>query len=172
MMAAYLLSGRNLTLKFNIQFIIFPLFRVLKYTLMAKHIVQKVVFKKTKPKALYDLYMNAKQHSLIAGSPVKVSAKNGAPFSAWGGYITGTNLQLVKDKLIVQTCRGSDWDAADSDSTFTIVLEPKGKDVVLHAIHANVPDVHAGHLAKGWYDHYWNPWKQHLAGKKIKRPAM
>ena len=139
---------------------------------MAKHIVQKVVFKNTRPKALFDLYMNGKQHSLISGSPVKVSSKKGAPFAAHNGYISGTNLQIVKDKLIVQTWRGSDWTAADSDSTFTIVLEPKGKDVVLHAIHANVPDIHAEHLAQGWHDHYWNLWKQHLAGKKIKRPAM
>jgi activator of HSP90 ATPase len=139
---------------------------------MAKNIVQKVVFRKTKPTAVFDLYMNAKLHSFISGSPVKISSKPGASFTAYNGYITGTSLHTVKDKLIVQLWRGSDWAPGDPDSTFTIVLEPKGKDVVLHAIHSNVPDIHAGHLAKGWYDHYWNPWKQHLAGKKIKRPSM
>jgi len=56
---------------------------------MTKHIKQKITFKKTKPKNLFDLYMNAKQHSHIAGSPVKISSKGGAPFSAHGGYITG-----------------------------------------------------------------------------------
>ena len=133
---------------------------------------KKVVFKKTTPKAVFDLYMNAKKHSLIAGSPVKVSSKAGASFSAHNGYISGATILTIKDKLIVQSWRGSDWDDADADSTFTIILEPKGKDVVMHAIHANVPDVHAGHLAKGWFDHYWKPWKQYLAGKKITRPAM
>jgi activator of HSP90 ATPase len=136
---------------------------------MAKHIIQKVTFKNTKPKALFDLYTNAKLHSLIAGSPVKVSTKAGAPMSAWDGYITGNTVTTVKDKLIVQTWRGSDWAPEDVDSLFTIMLEPKGKDTILHAIHAFVPDIHAEHLKKGWHDHYWNIWKQHLAGKKIKK---
>jgi activator of HSP90 ATPase len=136
------------------------------------NIAQKVTFKNTKPKALFDFYMNAKQHSFIAGGPVKVSSKAGAPFSAGGGYITGSSIHTVKDKLIVQSWRGADWAPTDADSVFTIVLEPKGKDTILHAIHANVPKDKAEHLKKGWTDHYWNPWKQHLAGKKIKRPSM
>jgi len=139
---------------------------------MAKQITQKITFKNTKAKALFDLYMNAKLHSFIAGSPVKISSKAGAPFSAHGGYISGTSVYTVKDKIIVQAWRGANWAASDPDSTFTIILEPKGKDTVLHAIHSNVPDAYADSIKKGWYDHYWNPWKQHLAGKKIKRPTM
>jgi activator of HSP90 ATPase len=139
---------------------------------MAKTISHKVVYKKTTPKALYDLYMNAKKHSMIAGSPVKVSAKEGASFSAHGDYITGTNLKLIKDKLIVQSWRAMSWDKTDPDSIFIIMLEPKGKDVLLHAIHANLPDGHAESVDKGWYGHYWNPWKQFLAGKPITRPVM
>jgi activator of HSP90 ATPase len=139
---------------------------------MAKQITQKILFKKTKPKALFELYMNAKKHALISGSPVKISSKAGAPFSAHGGYISGTSVYTVKDKIIIQTWRGSNWDSADPDSIFTIILEPKGKDTVVHAIHSNVPDAQVASIEKGWFDHYWKPWKQHLAGKKIKRPTM
>jgi len=139
---------------------------------MSKHVTQKVTFKNTKPKALYDLYMNAKQHSLIAGSPVKISAKAGAPFTAHQGYITGSSVHNIKDKLIVQTWRAMDWASTDPDSIFTILLEPKGKDTILHAVHSNVPDAKADGVKKGWTEHYWNPWKQHLAGKPIKRPTM
>jgi hypothetical protein len=32
---------------------------------MAKNIVQEVLFKKTVPNALYDLYMNSKKHYMI-----------------------------------------------------------------------------------------------------------
>jgi hypothetical protein len=52
------------------------------------------------------------------------------------------------------------------------MLEPKGKDVILYAVHANIPDAHVESIDKGWYSHYWNPWKQFLAGKPITRPAM
>ena len=139
---------------------------------MAKTIVQKLVFKNTKPNVLYNLYMDAKKHSMISGAPATIHAKEGSSYSVHGGYIKGKTLHLVKDKVIVQTWRGSDWNKSDVDSTFIINLEQKGKDVVLHAIHANVPDKHAAHLAKGWHDHYWNPWKQYLAGKTITRPGM
>ena len=132
---------------------------------MAKNIVQNLLFKNVKPKALYDLYMNAKKHSAVTGAPAKISARIGSKFSAHGDYITGENVQLIKDSLIVQTWRGSDWDKADPDSIFIIQLEPKGKNVLLHAIHAGVPDKHAEHLGKGWYEHYWEPWEKSLAGK-------
>lgn len=139
---------------------------------MSKHIKQKLTFKKTKPRALFELYMNAKKHGLIAGSPVIISSKAGSPFSAHGGYITGQTVHTVKDKIIVQTWRAMDWTAEDPDSIFTIVLEPSGKDTILHAIHTGLPDAKTESIDKGWHDHYWKPWKQHLAGKKIKRPAM
>ena|SRR5215469_1438010 len=139
---------------------------------MPKTISHKVVYKKTTPKILYDLYTNAKKHSMIAGSPVKISAKEGSDFSAHGDYITGTNLKLIKDKLIVQSWRSKSWDSSDTDSIFMILLEPKGKDVIVHAVHANVPDAHVESIDKGWYGHYWNPWKQFLAGKPITRPTM
>jgi activator of HSP90 ATPase len=139
---------------------------------MSKTINQKVVFKNTTLKALYALYMDAKKHTLIAGAPCTISAKEGTKYSVHGGYIKGKNLQLVKDKLIVQTWRAQDWTRDDVDSTFIINLEQQGKDVVLFATHANVPDKHAASVAKGWTGHYWNPWKQHLAGKTITRPKM
>jgi len=140
---------------------------------MAKTIVQKVVFKNTTPKDLYDLYMNAKKHSKATGAPAQITNKEGESFSAHGGYITGQNLKLVKDNLIVQSWRGADWDKKDPDSTFIIHLEPKGNNVNLHAVHANVPDKQAEGIEKGWNTHYWEPWKLYLAGTPIaKSPEM
>jgi len=139
---------------------------------MAKHITQKITFKKTKPKALFELYMNGKKHALISGSPVTISSKAGSAFSSHGGYITGKTIYAVKDKIIVQTWRAMDWTPEDPDSIFTIVLEPSGKDTILHVIQNGVPDPKTESIEKGWHDHYWKPWKQYLAGKKIKRPVM
>ena len=137
-----------------------------KGKIMSKTIVHRVVFKNAKIGTLYDLYMNQRKHALISGAPAKISAKVGAKYSVHGGYITGKNLQLVKNKLIVQSWRGSDWKHSDLDSTFVISLEQKGKDAVLLATHSNVPDKHYAGINKGWYTHYWNPWKRHLAGKQ------
>jgi activator of HSP90 ATPase len=135
-------------------------------------IIQKEVFKNTTKKSLYELYMNAEKHSLISGGPVEIADKVGTSFTAFGDYITGRNLMLIKNELIVQSWRGSDWDKEDSDSVFMISLEQKGKDAVLNMVHANVPDKQEENLAKGWIDYYWNPWKQHLEGKTVTRPEM
>ncbi|MEO6456252.1 MAG: SRPBCC domain-containing protein, partial [Ginsengibacter sp.] len=129
---------------------------------MPKTIVQQIVFKNTTSKHLYDLYMNSKKHSIATGAPAKISSKEGGNYSAHGGYITGKNLQLIKDKLIVQTWRAQEWSSDDVDSTFIINLETKGNDVILHAIHANVPDKNEESISKGWHNHYWEPWKKYL----------
>ena len=139
---------------------------------MPKTIVQKVLFKNTTPKALYNLYMNAKQHSLVTGGPAKISDKEGSSFSAHGDYIKGKNLHLVKDKVIVQTWRAQGWNKNDVDSIFSINLEQKGKDVLLHAVHANLPDTAAASIDKGWHEHYWNHWKQYIAGEKLTKGKM
>lgn len=139
---------------------------------MAKTLVQTVVFKNTTPKDLYDLYMNSKKHSVATGAPANISAREGGSFTAHGPYIMGTNLKLVKDKLIVQSWRGADWDPAATDSTFAIMFEPKGKNVVLHVIHSNIPDKSAESIDKGWYAHYWEPWKKYLAGKPISKSIV
>ena len=132
---------------------------------MAKTIVQKVIFKNTSPKVLYDLYMDQKKHSIATGAQAKISEKTGSRFSAFDGYATGKNLHLVKDRMIVQTWRADDWQESDPDSVFILHFEKKGNDVVLNMIHANLPDSQAESLGKGWHDYYWKPWKKFLEGK-------
>jgi activator of HSP90 ATPase len=105
---------------------------------MSKTIMQDVVFKNTTPKALYELCMDGEKHSIATGAPAKISEKEGSEYSAHSGYITGKNLQLVKNKLIVQSWRAQSWSPDDIDSTFIIYLEPQGADTLLHAIHANL----------------------------------
>ena len=140
---------------------------------MAKDIVQTVVFKNTTPKALYDLYMNSKKHSLATAAPATMSSKAGGTFSAHNGWITGRNIHLIKDRLILQTWRAQSWAPTEPDSIFMILLEPKGKNVQMTAVHSNVPNKEEEGISKGWYKHYWEPWKLYIAGKPIaKHPTM
>jgi len=116
---------------------------------MSKTIVQKIVFKKTTPKALYDLYMNARKHTIATGAPAVIADKAGTKYSVHGGYIFGENLLLVKNKMIVQTWRAVDWPKKTTDSIFMIHLDVEGEDTVLHATHANIPDDKAASINKG-----------------------
>jgi len=139
---------------------------------MAKTIQQKIVFKNTTTGVLYNFYMNAKLHSQLTGGETKISEKEGARFSAYDGYCGGKNLQLIRNRLIVQSWRSADWSDDDVDSTFILLLEQKGKDAEVTMIHANVPDAQAKALADGWKDFYWTPWKNYLAGKETKQKKM
>ena len=138
---------------------------------MPQTIVHTVVFKNTSAKNLYNLYMDEKKHSQVTGAPARISDKEGSSYSVHNGHITGKNLRLMKNKLIVQSWRGQDWKSTDLDSTFIISLQPKGKNVVLQAIHANIPDKHVKSINKGWYEYYWEPWKKNLARKPILRSS-
>ncbi|HLG34520.1 MAG TPA: SRPBCC domain-containing protein [Bacteroidia bacterium] len=133
---------------------------------MSKTITQKIIFKNARAHALYSMFLNSSQHTKMTGNnPAKISAKEGALFSAHGGYCWGKNIQLVKDKLIVQSWRAGDWKKSDMDSTFILSFEQKKNDAVLTMIHANVPDNQAAMLKNGWVDFYWKPWKKYLEEK-------
>ena len=95
---------------------------------MPKTITQRVVFKNTTASELYELYMNAKKHSAATGTVTKISEKEGAKYSAGDDYITGKNLVLVKNKMIVQTWKAADWDKDEQDSIFILTFEQQGKN--------------------------------------------
>ena len=135
---------------------------------MARTITQRVVFKNTPVSALYETYVNAKEHSASVGIAAKIQNKEGTKFSAHDNYVTGKNLQLIKNTLIVQSRRASDWSKSDFDSTFILFLEQSGNDGIINMIHANVPDKHVAGVKKGWKDNYWKPWKKYFAEKRKK----
>lgn len=139
---------------------------------MTKTIVQDVLFTGTAPKDLYEIYMNASNHSKATGAPAEITDTEGSSYSAHSGYITGRNLQLIKNKLIVQTWRAQSWSKDDIDSTFIIHFEQMGDDTMLHAIHANVPDNAFDGLDAGWHKMYWEPFKLFLAGTPISKASM
>ncbi|MEO6167504.1 MAG: SRPBCC domain-containing protein, partial [Chitinophagales bacterium] len=143
-----------------------------KSKIMAKTITQRVVFKNATTTDLYELYMNAKKHSEATGTVTKISEKVGAKYSAGDDYITGKNLVLLKNKMIVQTWKAADWDEQEQDSIFILTFEQSSKDAILNMVHANLPDKHADSIKKGWTTYYWNPWKAYLTGKPMVKIVM
>jgi activator of HSP90 ATPase len=113
--------------------------------------------------------MDSKQHSKVIDGPVKIKKKEGSAFSAYGDYITGKTLQLIQDKLIVQSWWASDWDISETISTFILLFNQKGNDVVVCMTHSNVPDTQYQSIKNGWNLYYWKPWKAYLARKGKKK---
>ena len=128
---------------------------------MPETIRQSVTFKAT-PHAVYEALMDSRKHARFTGDAANISRKVGGKIRAYGGYITGTNLELTPDKKIVQTWHAADW-AEGHTSRVTFRLAPvKGGGTRLTFTHSGVPDEHYESIKQGWIENYWMPMKNML----------
>jgi activator of HSP90 ATPase len=124
---------------------------------MSNPIEQTVVFKAS-PHAVYEALLDSAQHAAFTGDAAVISREVGGEFSAYGGYITGKNLELLPDRKIVQLWRAIEWPAGFF-STVTFLLMPEGESTRLEFIHVNLPEGTEAEFAQGWIDNYWEPMK-------------
>jgi activator of HSP90 ATPase len=108
------------------------------------------------PHAVYEALMDSRQHARFTGSPARMSRKVGGAFSAFGDYISGTNLELVPDKKIVQAWHASEWPEGHV-SKVTYRLFPVKAGTRLDFTHSGVPDRFYDDIKQGWIDNYWQP---------------
>jgi len=112
---------------------------------------------------IYDAWLSSSGHeSITGGQPAQISAREGAEFTVWNGYITGRNLQLEPGRRIVQSWRTTKFTAADPDSQIEVVLQPAPGGTKVTVNHTNVPDGHTSYRDGGWQRSYFEPMKEHL----------
>ncbi len=93
----------------------------------------------------------------------EISAETGSAFSLFGGYVTGRQIDLKPDELIVQAWRAGSWGpGVYSIARFELKDEGSGTKMVFD--HRGFPDGTAQHLAEGWHGNYWEPLAKYLAG--------
>ncbi len=127
-----------------------------------KNIKQSVTFKAS-AHAVYELLMDSRKHTVLAGDEARISRKVGGKFNV-GGYIEGVNLELVPDEKIVQTWRYEDWPKGHySKATFS--LSEEGGKTRLTFNQTGVPEEFYEDIKQGWIDYYWTPMKEILEKK-------
>lgn len=132
----------------------------------AKTIKQTVTFKATSPHEVYEALMDSRKHSEFTGSKANISRTVGGKITAYDGYIEGKNLELVKDRKIVQSWRSTDWpEGHHSTATFELEALKGGKGCKLTFTQTDVPAEQSKDIAQGWKDFYWKPMKGMLEGK-------
>lgn len=99
----------------------------------------------------------------MTGAKATGSAKVGSQFTAWDGYIWGKNTKLVKDKLIVQAWRTSEFANDDPDSTLTITLAKTKTGTKLTLKHTGTPTAQEASYRSGWQDHYFDPMLEYFS---------
>jgi len=115
------------------------------------------------PARLYRMYLDPKLHAAITGSPVKIAAKAGARFEAFGGALSGTILQVAPNRLIVQAWRSTHFGKRDVDSTLILTFLSHRKGARLNLTHVNVAERDFGGVSEGWSKYYFVPWRAYLA---------
>jgi Activator of Hsp90 ATPase homolog 1-like protein len=88
--------------------------------------------------------------------PTAISAELGGPFTLFGGYITGRQLEMMPNELLVQAWREESWKpGAFSIAAFYLTAE--GGKTRLNFEHRGFPNGNGVSLAQGWHSHYWEP---------------
>lgn len=127
---------------------------------------------------IYDAWLDSLAHSAMTGGEATTSDEIGAEVSAWDGYISGRNLELVPGERIVQSWRTTEFTDEHGDSIVTVTLEDADDGTVLTLVHSNVPDEQRSYEESGWESKYFEPMKvyfdnlkQAAAGSPPKRAA-
>lgn len=122
-------------------------------------IQQEITFK-CEPSKVYEALTNADTFSRFTGGPATIEEKDGGAFSCFGGQITGRQIELKKDEMIVQAWRAGPWPVGVySIVQFTLVSVDDGTKLTL--IQSGIPEGTSDHLEEGWRKMYWQPLKDY-----------
>lgn len=119
---------------------------------------------KTSPEELYDAWLDGEAHADMTGAAATGEAREGAPFTAWDGYISGTNLELRPGERIVQAWRTTEFPEGAPDSRVEITLTATATGTQLRLAHSEIPEGQADNYKQGWKDYYFAPMKEHFQG--------
>ena len=116
------------------------------------------------PEEIYSAWLDSRCHAqMTGGGPARISAKEGASFTAWNGYISGRNLKLEPGRRIVQSWRTAKFTKEDADSQIEVILERAAGGTKVTVRHTNVPDGHTSYRDGGWQKSYLEPMKKHFS---------
>jgi activator of HSP90 ATPase len=124
-----------------------------------KTIKQTEFFPSVAPKQIYDAFLSSKGHTGMTGAKATATATVGGKFTAWDGYISGTNLELEDGKRIVQDWQTTEWPegAQPSHLEWTFTAKDGGTEVTM--VHSLVPASQSESYKQGWSDYYFTPMK-------------
>lgn len=114
------------------------------------------------PSDIYHAWLDSALHSAMTGGEAVCGDQIGDSFTAWDGYIFGTNIELVTNQKIEQHWRTSEFSEKDEASLLSITLNKVSGGTELVLSHSNIPKGQTQY-EQGWLDHYFTPMKEYFA---------
>ena len=70
-------------------------------------IISQAVVLPAPAESLFAMYTDPAKHAAITGAPVAISVEPGSPFRAFNGALTGATLQIIPQRLVIQSWRST-----------------------------------------------------------------
>lgn len=109
------------------------------------------------PEQVFDALVNPDTIQIWSGDEAKMGPDVGDNFTLWGGQMFGKNLEVVKNKKLVQEWNYDQW---DSPSKVTFTIKPKGKKTIVELLHEDVPEKSFTSIDEGWDSYYLGAMKE------------
>lgn len=103
------------------------------------------------PEKVFEALVNEEIIQHWSGDEAKMSAEVGARFSLWGGQMFGTNLEVVKNKKLVQEWCYDQW---EEPSRVTFLIKDNGENTIVELLHEDVPERSVKNISDGWNLYY------------------
>lgn len=105
---------------------------------------------------VYEAWLHSDQHTEMTGGEAICSDVNEETFTAWDGYISGTNIKLTPHSKIIQHWRTTEFASDEADSKVEIELADIEGGCQLTLRHSNIPEGQSDYKT-GWEQHYFTP---------------
>ena len=127
-----------------------------------RNVIRQSVVLPASAEKLFEMYINPLTHQAITGAFVEIGGKRGSKFKAFDGTLTGTILEVIKPRLIIQSWRSTNFMTEDPDPTLILSFTSEGDEGRIDLIHLDVPDQDYDGINQGWEKYYWTPWRTYL----------
>ncbi|MDF2435759.1 MAG: ATPase [Bacteroidota bacterium] len=103
------------------------------------------------PEQVFEALVNSEIIQLWSRDEAKMGDCVGDTFTLWGGQMFGTNLEVVRNKKLVQEWRYDQW---EKPSKVTFTLKAKGKKTIVELLHEDIPEKSLTTIREGWNEYY------------------
>jgi uncharacterized protein YndB with AHSA1/START domain len=114
------------------------------------------------PDRVYKAWLDSGEHTAMTGGAATIDPNIGGHFSAWGGYIEGSTLEIEPGRRIVQKWRTTEFPMGSGDSTLEVRFEPIDNGTRVTFVHSEIPEGQATRYEQSWREQYLQPMARHF----------